>query len=109
MADETVGRVGHDKVYEVVRATTRPMGDTLDVDGHKVKLDRNGRGLVTDPGLARALNERHGWETPQGDASVVVTELEAYNETRHRGRTERFVFSVPDLPWKKNKDDADEN
>ncbi len=86
------------KTYEIVKSGRR---DTLDVDGKTLRFNKRGVTTTDDPGIARAVRERYGYETKTGDGSAVVCELEAYNEHRdRRPGANAHYWSVPEMPWK---------
>jgi hypothetical protein len=61
-------------------------------------LDTYGRAIIHDDGIAQEINDRFGTKSKGGDGSVVVVTTEEPTEQGHP-RT----FTVPALPWKKEK------
>jgi len=83
-----------DKVYEIVNADKKIVTE-IDVDGHTVKLGKNGMARVTDAGLAKEIDARYGQHARTHEAGrVVVVETDDAG-----GNPQRFVrsFRVPDL------------
>jgi hypothetical protein len=85
-----------EKVSEIIRNTTRPDFDAIEVGGKVTHF--NGSGLIstTDHGAAAEVKARYGSEV------VVIEKAENPPEP---GR--RRVFTVPQMPWKMEKPNAD--
>ncbi len=80
------------KKYMVINATKRPMNG-VEVGGMRMKFGREGWLRVKDPGVANAIREKYG-------NTVTVTGVRA-PDVHDRGH--KFHFSVPELPWHKEK------
>lgn len=93
------------KTFELIRATGSRLkpGDVLEVDGHKVKVNKAGVIPVADAGLQRALVAKYGRRaTGANGGQLLSAELEAYNEFRHVDPVRRtHYFTMPEMPWKK--------
>ncbi len=59
------------KQYQLVNASYDPVVE-LDVDGHKIKLDKQGQAYVYDEGLGREIDARYGVHAKTGDVGKVV-------------------------------------
>ena len=95
------------KTFEIVAATPGPKKiRSIDVGGRRVKFKKNGTARVDDPGVAAELESRYGQKAKGADAGqVVVIPLEQYNEDRDRRKgSNPFYWTVPELPWKRNKE-----
>lgn len=94
------------KEYQLVRATgsrLRP-GDTLEVGGRKVKVNRQGMVRVKDAALGAALVDKYGPKSlnPGTANQLIGAELETYNQERHLDPVRRTnYFTMPALPWHK--------
>ena len=63
--------------------------------------DSYGRMVVHDDGVANEINERFGTKSKGGTGEVTVVTVDDPGEPGHN-----YTFSVPSLPWKKEKEDA---
>ncbi len=68
---------------------------TLNLGDHQVQLGRNGASL-SDGGQAAEIEQHYG---EHGSGDVVVVPHYVDREPGHH-----YTFTVPELPWKKNKD-----
>lgn len=93
------------KTFEIIRATGSRLkpGDVLEVDGHKVKINKQGVAAVPDAGLQRALLAKYGKKAGGAHGGQILSaELEAYNEHRHADPVRRtHYWTMPEMPWKK--------
>ena len=96
----------HPKAYEIMpRSQNCPR--VLDVDGHRVKLPKQGAAVVYDKGLAHALEQKYGLGTlnrkRRGSNDVWVGEVD--NDHLHNPKTSGhcYTFTVVALPWHKGK------
>lgn len=92
------------KMYELVRATGSRLkpGDTLEVGGRKVKVNRQGTARVRDARLAEDLLAKYGPKSlNRGTANQLIgAELETYNQERHADPVRRtHYFTMPAMPW----------
>jgi hypothetical protein len=82
------------KVCEIIRNTTRPGFDAIEVGGAVKRFPANS-GLITteDHAAAREVKDRYG-------SDVVV--IEGAEDPPKPG--ERRLWTVPELPWKRKKE-----
>jgi hypothetical protein len=88
--------VKYGKKHIVVKATTKP-DDGVHLDGRDYKFNGS-QFYLNDAGAAKEIDQEFG-AGKGGTGDVVVVE----KEFREPGHTYRFV--VPELPWKKAKND----
>jgi hypothetical protein len=80
----------------VTRLTTRKIAG-VEVDGKELAFgERTNSFEVTDPGLAAEINDRYG---PKATGDVVVAP-HSVSDPGHR-----YTFTVPEMPWKRKKQD----
>lgn len=82
------------KAYEIVNASKNPVRE-IDVDGHRVKLARNGQGFVHDAGLAEEIDARYGQKARTKTAGKVV--VIPIDDGGDRPDTRPSIFSMPDM------------
>lgn len=91
--------------HQVVKATTNPNVKGIRIDGKDMNFGDKARAFtVEDPGLAREIEARfgrHGSEVPGTCVTVPIR-----NAHREPGHT--YVFTVPEMPWKKEKPNGQE-
>ena len=98
-----IPNVQRKKSWEVVKAT-KDKFTAIDVDGGKGKVrkfSKDGIFVTHDAGEAKYIEEAFGSHSKTGDGSVVVCEVDNAGS-----RVPRKVFSMPTMPWKKEKDDG---
>ena len=89
------------KQYHIVNASQDPVVQ-LNVDGHKIKLDKQGQAYVYDEGLGREIDARYGHKAKGPDAgSVVAIPVDDSDPTREPGHV--YTFMVPDMSRFKNR------
>lgn len=96
------------KSYQLIRATGSRLkpGDTLEVGGRRVRINRQGTVRVKDAGMAKEIEAKYGPKSlNRGTANqLIAAEVETYNQERHADPVRRtHYFSVPELPWKRGK------
>ena len=91
MTDYNPDREGHVKHKFYVRNATKQKFDKLTAGGKEMKFNREGRLLINDETLAREIQA----EYPD---KLAVTRMR-YPEVGHS-----YIFTVPQMPWKKDKD-----
>jgi hypothetical protein len=92
------------KEYQLIRASGSRLkpGDTLEVGGRTVKVNRQGTVRVKDAAFGAALVEKYGPKSrnPGTFNQLVGAELETYNQERHADKVRRtHYFTMPALPW----------
>jgi hypothetical protein len=83
------------KLVEIIRATTRQTFTDIELGGKSVPFPHNGRILTDDTIAANEARSQYG-----GD--IVVVETDA-REPGNRPPGTRRYWSVPEMPWKKDK------
>lgn len=96
----------HPKAYEILpRREGAPK--VLEVDGHKIKLPKQGAAVVYDKGLAHAIEQKYGRGTLNGKLKgrndVLVMEVDNDHLHRPDTRGHTYTFTVSELPWHKGK------
>jgi hypothetical protein len=87
--------------YHVVNASQNPVKE-VDIDGHKITLDKQGQTYVHDTGLAEELDARYGWRAKTAEAGkVMVIPVDDSDPTREKGHI--YTFTVPDMSRFKKK------
>lgn len=78
----------------------------MTVDDRTLHLPAN-RGMVetNDAGLAREVDTRYGVKGEARPGDVVVVE----REDRGHDGIHHYTFSMPEMPWKKKKEEQDGN
>jgi len=89
------------KQYEIVNNTTDPLRE-INMGGHKVKLNNNGKGVVYDPGLAKAIDQKFGYKAPGAEGGkVVVVEVDDLDPRQERGfPTYMRIPGMERIKWK---------
>jgi hypothetical protein len=81
-----------------IKATVRP-STAVQVDDKIMKFsEKNGSFTTKDPGLAREIDARYGNKggvVPGETVTVPMVKREAGH---------KYLFSMPEMPWKKAKD-----
>ena len=81
--------------YMVLRATPRKIAG-LEIAGKPMSFGgQTNAFVVSDPGIAREIEAQHG---PKAGGDVVIIKHDAPREAGHN-----YSFSVPALPWHKEK------
>ena len=83
--------------FEVITNSTKPGFDGVEVAGEKFKFGHSGGFTISDPGKAEAINEKYGQKGPR-DVIVIDTD-DVPKEPGHR-----YFFTMPEAPWKKQKE-----
>ena len=81
-------------VHEVIHAVQRPV--QVEVDGKEMPFGRDGAFRVRDSGVADEIKAKYG-----NKGEVTVTRVK-YPHISDRGH--KYFFSVPELPWNKEKE-----
>ena len=82
-------------VHEVIQAVRRPVH--VKVDGKYMPFGRDGAFRVKDPGVAAEISAKYGGKN--GDVTVTKVKYPHISDRGHK-----YFFSVPELPWKKEKE-----
>lgn len=81
--------------YHVLNRSEHKLRE-IDIDGHKIKLSKQGQTYVTDTGLGEELDARMGRNARSSDAGqVLVIPVDDHDPTREDGH--QYSFSAPDL------------
>lgn len=95
MTDYNPDREGHVKHKFYVRNATRRKFDKLTVEGREMKFNHEGRMMIKDERLAREIQAEYPDE-------LAVTRVRQ-PEPGHKS-----FFSMPVMPWKKEKETEDQ-
>jgi hypothetical protein len=89
------------QAYEVIRATKETPA-VLEVDGKTMRFPRVRGSMmrVKDRGLAMAIRDQYG----SGRRPKVTVTKVNYPDVHDRGH--RYFFSMPEMPWKRSKDNG---
>lgn len=89
------------QAYEIIRATKDTPG-ALEVDGKTMRFPRVKGSMmrVKDRGLAMAIRDQYG----SGRRPKVTVTKVNYPDVHDRGH--KYFFSVPEMPWKRSKDNG---
>lgn len=82
-----------DEKQQVIPMTTGAAETTLEMDGKRYPWGRSGGFQLNDPGEAAALKAKYGHMIDTYSAPV----------PHPADRGHRYTFSVPELPWKREK------
>ena len=85
----------HGKVWEVLKASKRDFQGIIG-QGLDMRFGPNGAFVIRDPKKAKEISDKYGY-APGGTRDVIVVERDEYLASSRKN-----VWSVPDLPWKKN-------
>src|SRR3990172_2066735 len=90
----------HGKVWEVLKASKRDFQGIIG-QGQDMRFGPNGAFVIRDPKKAKEISVKYGY-APGGSRDVIVVERDEYAASSRKN-----VWSVPELPWKKNEDGRD--
>ena len=97
--NRTQAGVSHRKTYEIIKATRNESLKGVEVDGKKYNFGRLGNMRISDPGVAKAIEQKWGSYTKGATKEVVVAEVEHAHDFE---RGHKYSHSFPGMPWHKH-------
>lgn len=79
-----------DTTYQIIKATTRPGFDAVEVDGKQMPFSGEGFCRIKDPGVAAEVRARYG-----GDVTVTPVRISHPSDRGHK-YTFRIGFEIVD-------------